>query len=119
MWRSMGKGKTRDEESGRKVGGEAERGGKEAGKKEAGEKLRKVREKRRAAWGKLGERETGPRVPGWKKGSGAGAKREPQWKRGKSTARGGAGRRVGKEKEAEKRRGKGRGCGAWRIWNGA
>lgn len=97
-----GKGKTRDEESGRKVGGDAERGGiggaweREEGsrKKEAGEKLRRCG-KSGGKGGRSGkreaERETGPRVSGWKEGSEAGAKREPQWKREKNTAE----RRIG------------------------
>lgn len=99
-----GKGKTRGERKRKKHGGDAARGGtgergnerKEAGKKEAGEKLRRYG-KSGGKGGRSGkreaERETGPRVSGWKEGSEAGAKREPQWKREKNTAerRSGAG----------------------------
>lgn len=61
-----GKGKTRDEESGRKVGGDA--GG---------------------AWGRIAKEKEAGKEQG-KKGRGLGGKAQ----------------------------GKGRGCGAWRIWNG-
>lgn len=135
-----GKGKTRDEESGRKVGGEA--GGKEAGKRKLGRNC--------GGTGKVGEnvggmgqarrardRAESVRLErGIGGGSKAGTSMETRKKHGGEAERGGTGeqfklggeslrKRSQEETEerkgeawAEKRRGQSRGCGAWRIWNG-